>query len=204
MSHFGSATPYRRVGSTGSEDYSYIPGGGDEYFSPQLPPAPFTPRTPNLGFDASPRVDDYYELQQLRSQPYSDDRYGDNQSLYRRREERDYLAYDFSRKRQFWSIMWPLLCRFAVDVVLWIVFIVIIDLTSDFQGLTREDKHLFNVAAVGMPLMLGLNYNSSFKSMAGVMRWKILASGKYTLREVRWWCFRCYHKHAYLFSRMTF
>ncbi|KAI5821300.1 hypothetical protein BZA77DRAFT_299161 [Pyronema omphalodes] len=77
-----------------------------------------------------------------------------------------------------------LMSRFIIDIVLWTSFILAVVYTEHLGSLSRVKKHLFNAVGVGLPLMLGLNYNSSFQAMAGIMRWRILASAKFTLKEV--------------------
>jgi hypothetical protein len=77
-----------------------------------------------------------------------------------------------------------LVSRFIIDLVLWASFILAVVYTEQLGSLSRMKKHLFNAVGVGLPLMLGLNYNSSFQAMAGIMRWRILASAKFTLKEV--------------------
>jgi hypothetical protein len=74
--------------------------------------------------------------------------------------------------------------RLVVDIVLWASFILAVLYTERVGALNRDEKHLFNAVGVGLPLMLGLNYNSSFQAMAGIMRWKVLESSTFTFKEV--------------------
>lgn len=45
--------------------------------------------------------------------------------------------------------------------------------------LDRDARHIFNAAYLGLSLVLGLNLVSSFKAMADIFRWKVLASGRH-------------------------
>lgn len=87
-------------------------------------------------------------------------------------------------QKQLKKTSMKLVSRFIIDLVLWASFILAVMYTEQLGSLSRMKKHLFNAVGVGLPLMLGLNYNSSFQAMAGIMRWKILASAKFTLKEV--------------------
>lgn len=104
-----------------------------------------------------------------------------------------FLGYRFRRSGRFRGIFWPLMGRLALDAGLWAAFIVAITFTESRRSLDKGEKYLFNAVGVGLPLMLGLNINSSFKGMAAAVRWKILASGPFTLQEVgfyvcvQWW-----------------
>ncbi|KAF8541271.1 hypothetical protein BDD12DRAFT_879027 [Trichophaea hybrida] len=80
-------------------------------------------------------------------------------------------------------ILARLASRLVIDIVLWASFIMAVLYTEKVGALTRYQKHLFNAVGVGLPLMLGLNYNSSFQAMAGIMRWKVLESSIYTFKE---------------------
>ncbi|CCX29894.1 Similar to hypothetical protein [Tuber melanosporum Mel28]; acc. no. XP_002836511 [Pyronema omphalodes CBS 100304] len=86
-------------------------------------------------------------------------------------------------QKQLKKTSMKLVSRFIIDLVLWASFILAVMYTEQLGSLSRMKKHLFNAVGVGLPLMLGLNYNSSFQAMAGIMRWKILASAKFTLKE---------------------
>ncbi|KAI5858995.1 hypothetical protein BZA05DRAFT_383027 [Tricharina praecox] len=94
-----------------------------------------------------------------------------------------FLGYRFRRSGRFRGIFWPLMGRLALDAGLWAAFIVAITFTESRRSLDKGEKYLFNAVGVGLPLMLGLNINSSFKGMAAAVRWKILASGPFTLQE---------------------
>jgi len=96
----------------------------------------------------------------------------------------EFLKYRFRRSGRFRGIFWSLISRLAVDIGLWVAFIVAIKFTEKVGKLDKGEKYLFNAVGVGLPLMIGLNINSSFKGMATAVRWKILASGPFTLQEV--------------------
>lgn len=50
------------------------------------------------------------------------------------------------------------------------------------------EKRVFNTINTGLTLLLSLNVVASFKGMAGIFRWRVLASARYgghTAEEVR-------------------
>jgi hypothetical protein len=123
--------------------------------------------------------DEYFERSRptrIQTFEWSDER--------RARKQMELLRHRFRRNPKLWHIVWPLLARLALEIVLWIAFVGVILYTEEVDFLDKKEKYYFNAVGVGLPLMLGLNYNSSFKGMATVMRWKILASDKFTLKEV--------------------
>lgn len=98
---------------------------------------------------------------------------------------RSLVAPKSRQKGQFWKILARLMARLVIDAALWASFIAAVMYTERVGSLTRSEKHLFNAFGIALPLMLGLNYNSSFQAMAGIMRWKVLSSGQFTFKEVR-------------------
>jgi hypothetical protein len=86
------------------------------------------------------------------------------------------------------NMLWTLMARQAFDLVLWATFVGVILYTETVDFLNKTEKYSFNAISVGLPLMMGLNYNSSFKSMASMMRWRVLASGDFELIEVSQKC----------------
>jgi hypothetical protein len=88
------------------------------------------------------------------------------------------------RPRKLTNMIWTLMARQAIDIVLWATFVAVIQYTTTVDFLNKTEKYYFNAISVGLPLTMGLNYNASFKCMASMMRWKILASDKFELKEV--------------------
>jgi len=89
-----------------------------------------------------------------------------------------------NHRQRVWKLLVVFMSRFVIDMVLWTSFISAVFYTERLQDLGRSGRYTFNAVNVGLPLMLGLNYNAAFQTMAGIMRWKVLASGRFTFKEV--------------------
>lgn len=87
----------------------------------------------------------------------------------------DLLKYRFRRTDSLWGIVWRVLCRLAVELGLWACFIYAVLFTESVGTLNKSEKYMFNAVSLGLPLLLGLNYNSSYKGMAAAVKWKILS-----------------------------
>ncbi|KAA8901950.1 hypothetical protein FN846DRAFT_956202 [Sphaerosporella brunnea] len=143
------------------------------------PLSPYSPPGVELEEFEFPKDEDYYKSRsrptRIQTAEWSDER--------RAKKQLELLRHRFRRNPRLWHMIWPLLLRLLIDVALWAVFLLAILYTTKVEFLNKKEKYIFNAVGVGLPLMLGLNYNSSFKGMASIMRWKILASDKFTLRE---------------------
>ncbi|PUU80857.1 hypothetical protein B9Z19DRAFT_1169797 [Tuber borchii] len=94
------------------------------------------------------------------------------------------LGRDYFASSQGWKLLAKFTARFILSFAACAGTIAAFKIYQDLKVLTKIEKRVFNALYVGISLILSMNIISSFKSMASVMRWKILASGEFTLREV--------------------
>ncbi|KAG0641331.1 hypothetical protein HOY80DRAFT_742887 [Tuber brumale] len=94
------------------------------------------------------------------------------------------LGRDYSTSSQRWRLLAKITARFIVSFAACAGLIAAFKVYEDKKVLSRIEKRVFNAIYVGISLMLSINIGSSLKAMASMMRWKILATGKFRLREV--------------------
>ncbi|CUS12908.1 unnamed protein product [Tuber aestivum] len=94
------------------------------------------------------------------------------------------LGRNYRASNQRWRLLAQITARLIISLAACAGLIVAFRFYHDKRVLSRTEKRVFNAIYVGLSLILSMNIISSFKAMAGVMRWKILAGGRYRLREV--------------------
>ncbi|KAL8846417.1 MAG: hypothetical protein Q9221_008499 [Calogaya cf. arnoldii] len=93
------------------------------------------------------------------------------------------LTRTFNPKAQSWEIFREQFWRLLFTTVLVALVIVTLTIYDDRQAVAHDDKITFNTIITVLNLALGLNFFEAFKDMAKVLRWRVLANRKFTVRE---------------------
>ncbi|KAI9881078.1 MAG: hypothetical protein M1830_008236 [Pleopsidium flavum] len=94
-----------------------------------------------------------------------------------------YEARKFDSKEQSRRLLRDQSIGLAVTILLVVLVIVTLKAFQDEGNISKHRKTGFNVIITTLSLALGLNFFEAFKDMAKVYRWRILASGQFSLRE---------------------
>ncbi|KAL8708582.1 MAG: hypothetical protein Q9220_006517 [cf. Caloplaca sp. 1 TL-2023] len=73
--------------------------------------------------------------------------------------------------------------RLIITVIIVILVIVVVKVYENKGAVAHDDKYVFNTVITVLNLALGLNFLEAFKDMAKVLRWRVLANRKFTVRE---------------------
>ncbi|KAL6716142.1 hypothetical protein ACLMJK_005708 [Lecanora helva] len=98
---------------------------------------------------------------------------------------REGLAFPthFKPNQQTWSLLKGQASRFIFTVILDVLYVVSLKIYQDAGTVRNVTKHQFNAITTGLSLALGLNFLEAFKDMAKILRWRVLASRAFTVRE---------------------
>ncbi|KAL8651895.1 MAG: hypothetical protein Q9226_004493 [Calogaya cf. arnoldii] len=93
------------------------------------------------------------------------------------------LTRTFSPNTQSWEIFRGQFWRLLFTAVLVALVIITLTIYDDRKAVAHDDKITFNTIITVLNLALGLNFFEAFKDMAKVLRWRVLANRKFTVRE---------------------
>ncbi|CAZ80702.1 unnamed protein product [Tuber melanosporum] len=176
-------------------DYFKAPNPGQSaYFSPLAPNDPHEGRAPGYSryshdyphdTPTRPSPAGHPESHEMMFSPggYSPDGLQTKYSFLPRGHQQ-MLGRNYSASSQKWKLLAKVTARFIVSFAACAGLIAAFKVYEDKKVLSRIEKRVFNAIYVGISLILSMNIISSFKAMASVMRWKILAAGTFRLREV--------------------
>ncbi|KAL8733952.1 MAG: hypothetical protein Q9181_003365 [Wetmoreana brouardii] len=89
----------------------------------------------------------------------------------------------FSPHKQLWQILGEQMWRLIFTAVLVVLVITVLKVYQDRGTVAHTDKITFNTIITVLNLALGLNFLEAFKDMAKVLRWRVLANRRFTVRE---------------------
>ncbi|KAL8835191.1 MAG: hypothetical protein Q9176_007047 [Flavoplaca citrina] len=93
------------------------------------------------------------------------------------------LTRTFNPRTQAWDIFRQQFWRLLFTAVLVALVIITLTIYDNRQAIAHKDKNAFNTITTILNLALGLNFLEAFKDMAKVLRWRVLANRKFTVRE---------------------
>jgi len=93
------------------------------------------------------------------------------------------LTKEYSAKHQFLHTFWKVILGFIINGVLWGSYASAARYMTTLGPLDKKREYSWNVIGVGLPLLIGLHTSSVFKRMAALMRWRVLASDYFSVRE---------------------
>ncbi|KAL8938623.1 MAG: hypothetical protein Q9216_003799 [Gyalolechia sp. 2 TL-2023] len=89
----------------------------------------------------------------------------------------------FNPREQLWQLLAEQMPRLIFTAVLIAVTLIIVKVYEQKSPVSLDDKHVFNTIVTVVNLALALNFLEAFKDMAKVLRWRVLANRKFTVRE---------------------
>lgn len=92
-------------------------------------------------------------------------------------------AKSFDPKRQSWQLLVEQTPRLIFTAVLVAVTIITLKVYEQKGSVGHDNKIVFNTIITVLNLALGLNFLEAFKDMAKVLRWRVLANRRFTVRE---------------------
>jgi hypothetical protein len=103
-------------------------------------------------------------------------------------EKENPFRRQYDSSKQFRRLLIKRLLRWSLNIVYMAMMVMIFWAYSRKGVLNRQTKRVFNALFTGLTLLLGFNVVASFKGMATIFRWRVLASARYgghTAEEVR-------------------
>ncbi|KAI4184662.1 MAG: hypothetical protein LQ348_004519 [Seirophora lacunosa] len=89
----------------------------------------------------------------------------------------------FSPQKQTWQLLADQLFRLVFTAILVALTIITLKVYEQKGPVAHDDKIVFNTVITVLNLALGLNFLEAFKDMAKVLRWRVLANRRFTVRE---------------------
>ncbi|KAL9579949.1 MAG: hypothetical protein Q9212_004785 [Teloschistes hypoglaucus] len=89
----------------------------------------------------------------------------------------------FRPRNQLWKLLGDQMWRLIFTVVLVALVLITLRVYKNKGTVTHTDKIVFNTIITVLNLALGLNFLEAFKDMAKVLRWRVLANRKSSVRE---------------------
>ncbi|KAL9009177.1 MAG: hypothetical protein Q9173_005772 [Seirophora scorigena] len=89
----------------------------------------------------------------------------------------------FSPLKQTWQLLADQLFRLVFTATLVSLTIITLKVYEQKGSVAHDDKIVFNTVITVLNLALGLNFLEAFKDMAKVLRWRVLANRRFTVRE---------------------
>ena len=93
------------------------------------------------------------------------------------------LAEKFDPTRQSWRLFREQAFRLLLTLTLLALYIMTLVVFQSYDNVSHEYKIWYNTVATIINLALGLNFLEAFKDMAKVLRWRVLANRRFTVRE---------------------
>lgn len=94
------------------------------------------------------------------------------------------LGHRYRPLKQFRKLAIPLLIRWVISLLLCGLVIALFVYFVEEKVLSKRKKRIFNGLFMGLSLAIGMNLGNALVTIADIMKWRILASGKWTAREV--------------------
>ncbi|KAL8777661.1 MAG: hypothetical protein Q9213_007760 [Squamulea squamosa] len=92
-------------------------------------------------------------------------------------------AKTFNSQAQSWQILCDQVFRLVFTAVLVALVVITLKVYEQKGSVGHDNKIVFNTAITVLNLALGLNFLEAFKDMAKVLRWRVLANRRFTVRE---------------------
>ncbi|KAL8686914.1 MAG: hypothetical protein Q9218_006768, partial [Villophora microphyllina] len=89
----------------------------------------------------------------------------------------------FHPRKQLWQMLGGQMWRLIFTAILVALVLFTLKVYQDKGAVAHTDKITFNTVITVLNLALGLNFLEAFKDMAKVLRWRVLANRKFTVRE---------------------
>ncbi|KAF8543372.1 hypothetical protein BDD12DRAFT_821043 [Trichophaea hybrida] len=94
------------------------------------------------------------------------------------------LGHNYRPLKQFRKLAQRLIARWLLNVILCGLLVVLFKFYENDGILSQFEKRIFNGLYLGISLFIAINMVTSLKSMADMMKWSILAGGKWTAKEI--------------------
>lgn len=98
--------------------------------------------------------------------------------------EKKALSSLYSSRRQMRKNFLHMIARFAFTTACCAAIVGLFKFYGNSGVLDNDNKHVFNAIYIGISMILSMNLISAFKSLANMIRWRLLAAHEFTLREV--------------------
>ncbi|CCX08813.1 Similar to hypothetical protein [Tuber melanosporum Mel28]; acc. no. XP_002836511 [Pyronema omphalodes CBS 100304] len=94
------------------------------------------------------------------------------------------LGHNYRPLKQLRKNAQKLLARWLLNVILSGLVVILFKYYENDGILTQYEKRIFNGLYLGISLFMGMNMVNSLKSMADMMKWSIMAKGRWTAQEI--------------------
>lgn len=98
--------------------------------------------------------------------------------------EKKALSSEYSSRRQMRKNLTHMIARFAFSTACCGGIVGLFKFYSSEGVMDNDNKYIFNAIYIGISMILSMNLISAFKSLANMIRWRLLAAHEFTLREV--------------------